>query len=58
MWSLYVDYSRSSVGHMYNLAGILVQAHISVIWNVCMLVVVVTLFITLSSYKVVIDIVV
>ena len=38
--------------HMCNVAGIFIQGHMPMIWNVCMPVVMVTLFISLSSCKV------
>ena len=37
---------------MCNVAGILVQGHMPVMWNVCILVVMVTFFIALSVYKI------
>ena len=39
---LYVDHSRSIVGHMCNVAGIFVQEYMPIIWNVYMPVVMVT----------------
>ena len=52
MWGLYVDSSRTAVGHVCNVAGILLQGHMPVMWNVCMSVFMVTLFIALSSYEI------
>ena len=52
MWCLYVDNCRNAVGHMGSVAGIFDQGHMPVIWNVCMPVVIVILFIALSSYEV------
>ena len=49
MWDLYVDCSRSAVGHI-QVAGIFVQEHMSVMWNVCISVLPVTLLFALSYY--------
>ena len=35
MWVLYVDYSRSVVGHMCYVAEVFVQGNMQVMWNVC-----------------------
>ena len=43
MWGLYVNYSRSVVGHMCNVAGICIQGNMPVMWNVHMPVVMVTI---------------
>ena len=40
------------MGHMCGVAGIFVQGHMPVIWNVCMPGVMVTLYIALSSYEI------
>ena len=51
VWSICRDYSSSAVGHV-QCCSIFVQWHMSVMWNVCMPVVMVTLFIAFSSYEV------
>ena len=52
MWWQYLDYSKIAVGYTWNVAGIFVQGHMPVIWNVCMPVDMVTLIIALSSCQV------
>ena len=50
MCGLHVNYISSVVGHVYDVAGIYVQAHMSIICNVCISVLVVTVLIALSTY--------
>ena len=48
MWGLYADYSRDAVGHMFNVADIIVQGHVSNV-KLCIPVLLVTLLIAVHS---------
>ena len=51
MVSLYVECSRSAVWNLCNVAGVFFR-HMSVMWNVCVPVLLVTLLIALSQHEV------
>ena len=50
MWGIYGDYSSGR--YMCNVAGIFVQGHVPVMWNICIPVILVTLLFAVSSYGV------
>ena len=53
MWSLYVDYGKIAVGHIFAMwQAYLFMDYISAMLNVCIPMLLVTLLIALSSYEV------
>ena len=55
MWGLYADYAvvvQWGILYICSVAGIFLKGHLSVMQSVCILVLLVTLLIALSSYEV------